>query len=329
LWNALGARLAELGITALAIDYRGYGESGDTPHDKLTSAELAKVQTEKWPSDIDSAFASLARQPGVNTSRMGAGGGSCGVDNAVQLALRHRNVRALTLLAGGTGRAGRQFLASASAPPIFTAAAADDQYANFVEIMGWHAALSKSTRSRMAQYEDGGHAAVIFAKHPGLADTIATWFGVVLGTQRGVLPKTNGVAMRAELARVLGEIDRPGGAVAVGKRLARERTKHPGAQLFPEYFPNLLGYEHMQRRELRTALEIMQLNVAAYPASPNAMDSLGDVYLEMGNKAAALETARKTLVLLKTDTSDSEARKQGIRDAAEAKLKQLSPRQSR
>jgi dienelactone hydrolase len=326
-WNPLGARLAARGISALAIDYRGYGESGGTPHDKLSNDQQATVQRQQWPADIDTAFAFLARQQGVDRTRLGAAGGSCGVQNATQLAIRHADVKALALLAGGTDRAGRLFLASPKAPPTFTSAAADDQYADFVAIMGWYAAMSTHPSSRMATYTDGGHAAVMFAKHPALADTIARWFAVVLGTERGSLPKTNGVPMRAEHVRVLEEIDRPGGAAAAARRLAAQRASNPrGQPFFPEYFVNSLGYEHLAANDARGALEIMKLNVAAFPASPNAMDSLGDAYLAVRDSAAALDAARKTLDLLARDTIDTPQRKELIRQAAEGKITALATR---
>jgi dienelactone hydrolase len=324
-WEPLGAQLARSGVTALSIDYRGYGESGGRPHEQLSPAELAAMSSEKWPADIDAAFAFLARQPGVDTTRMAAAGGSCGVQAAVYVAQHHSNVKALALLAGGTNRMRREYLASASAPPIFTAAAADDKYADFVSIMGWHAALSRSAQSRMAQYRDGGHAAIVFRAHPDLADSIARWFAVVLKARSGALPHTNGVPMSRATLTVLNEIDRPGGAVAVRKRLAAARVKKPDTQFFQEYFVNQLGYEHLQQmKDPQGALAIMRLNVQAYPASPNAMDSLGDIYLATGDKAAALESARATLRLLEKDTADNAARKKDIRTAAEEKVKQLS-----
>jgi dienelactone hydrolase len=325
-WNPLGGRLAAHGISALAIDYRGYGESGGTPHEKMSPAELAKMQSEQWPADIDSAFAFLERQRGVDRTRLAAAGGSCGVQNATQLAVRHANVKALALLAGGTDRSGRQFLASPKAPPTFTSAAADDQYADFVAIMGWYAAMSTNPSSRMATYTDGGHAAVVFTKHPALADTIARWYALVLGTERGSLPKTNGVPMPVEQVRVLEEIDRPGGVAAVSRRLASQRRSNPRIQLFPEYFVNQLGYEHLAARDARGALAILKLNVEAFPASPNAMDSLGDAYLAVGDTTSALDAARKTLALLAKDTVDTPQRKALIRQAAEQKLQASASR---
>lgn len=323
-WDALGTRLAAVGIAALSIDYRGYGESGGPAYKTLDREALLEMMRDKWPSDIETAFAFLSKQPGVDTTRMAAGGGSCGVNNAIELARRHRNVKALALLAGGADPASRRFLAAPGAPPIFTAAAADDAYGDLVAIMGWFAALSPHPQSRMAQYRDGGHAAVIFARHPGLADTIAIWFARVLKTRTGPLPRTNGVLMKADIVRTLREIDRPGGAVAVGKRLARARRQRSSAQLFPEFFTNTLGYEHLQSNDVAGALEIMKLNAAAYPASPNAMDSLADIYLAKGDTASALRAARAALVLLDKDTIDTDARKREIRAAAEGKVQRLS-----
>src|SRR5580692_8020300 len=66
LWDVLGERLALSGISVLTFDYRGFGESAGTPHEKLTPREQNKIQTETWPGDVDLAFQYLLAQPGVN-----------------------------------------------------------------------------------------------------------------------------------------------------------------------------------------------------------------------------------------------------------------------
>jgi dienelactone hydrolase len=318
-WDSLGTRLADAGITALSVDYRGYGESGGTPHDKLSNAELANQQTNVWPSDVDSAFAFLMRQPGVNTERVGAGGGSCGVDYAVQVARHHNNVKAVALLAGGTDRAGRLFLEGASAPPVFAAAAGDDQYGDFVQRMAWLYGVSRQPASRFAQYPTGGHAAIMFRTHPGLADTIAKWFAAVLPTTAGTPPTTNGIALDSSILRELHAVDAPGGAAAALKVGAT--TNQPK---IPEFFVNQLGYEHMLMNDYPAAIDLMKLNTVLYPNSPNTMDSLGDVYLAAGDKASALAAARKTLELIPKDAVDTPQRKADIKGSAEGKIKQLS-----
>src|SRR5271154_484769 len=162
LWDVLGQRLASSGINVLTFDYRGYGESGGTPHDKLTPEEENKVQTETWPGDIEVAFEYLSAQPGVERKRIGAGGASCGVDNAIKLARRHPEVKSLVLLAGPTDGEGRLFLRSSKNIPIFTSAADDDVFGPQVLVMQWYFSLSPNPASRFAPYASGGHAAEMF-----------------------------------------------------------------------------------------------------------------------------------------------------------------------
>src|SRR5271168_3476529 len=55
-WDDLAGQLAIAGINVLTFDLRGFGESGGLPFAKLTPQEDAKVEAEKWPSDIETAF---------------------------------------------------------------------------------------------------------------------------------------------------------------------------------------------------------------------------------------------------------------------------------
>jgi hypothetical protein len=63
----------------------------------------------------------------------------------------------------------------------------------------------------------------------------------------------------------------------------------------------------------------------AHPASPNVYDSLSDAYLADGQKDLALQDAQKAVDLLANDTADGEERRNGIRESAEQKIKQLTP----
>ena len=64
------------------------------------------------------------------------------------------------------------------------------------------------------------------------------------------------------------------------------------------------AYEQMQGGNTSQALEILLLNAAAYPDSPNVYDSLGEVYLASGQKDLALKNTRKALELIPSDTAD-------------------------
>jgi predicted alpha/beta hydrolase len=101
-WDGLAGRLAATGINVLTMDFRGFGESGGTPFDKMPPEEINKSIQEKWPGDVDTAFHYLMAQPGVSHRIAGGGGASCGVNQAVQLARRHPEVKSLMLLSEGT-----------------------------------------------------------------------------------------------------------------------------------------------------------------------------------------------------------------------------------
>jgi dienelactone hydrolase len=325
LWDVLGERLASLGINVLTIDYRGFGESGGTPHDKLTDEQEIKIQEETWPGDIDVAFQYLVAQLGVTPGRIGVGGASCGVNNAIRVARQHPEVKALVLLAGPTDREGRQFLQTSKNIPIFTSAAEDDVFGPQVLPMQWYFSLSENSASRFAHYSSGGHGAEMFAVQKDLPGVIANWFLATLENTPERVPKTNGQALGPQTLHNLEVIDQPGGGGA--DQVAQSLSAGRGATdvtLLPEFIINLLGYEHLQSGDIKGAVEILKLNAKAYPASPNVYDSLSDAYLAAGEKDLALQDARKAVELLASDTADGEERRKGIRESAEQKIKQLT-----
>src|SRR5215510_9320805 len=59
-WDPLGLRLAAAGITALAVDYRGFGESAGPRYDTLSGEQQAALATDTWPGDFDAALAFLS-----------------------------------------------------------------------------------------------------------------------------------------------------------------------------------------------------------------------------------------------------------------------------
>jgi dienelactone hydrolase len=322
-WDVLAERLASSGINVLTVDYRGFGESGGTPFDKLTPEEKNRNMTGVWPGDIDMAFQYLVSQPGVKRDMIGAGGASCGVNQSIQLARRHPDVKALVLLSGGTDRAGRLFLQSSKNLPVFTSAADDDPFGRIAEIMQWLFSVSPNPAGRFAHCANGGHGADMFAANKELPNEIAEWFAATLMNHPGSAPKTNGSPLEPQVLRVLELVDQPDGAIKVAGMLEQARESDPKAMLFSEFIVNLLGYEHIQLGDTRGAVEIMKLNVSAYPNSPNAFDSLSDAYLADGQKDMAVKNAKKALELLVNDTTDDEPRRNAIRDSAEQKLKQL------
>jgi dienelactone hydrolase len=320
-WDELAGRLAASGIHVLTLDYRGYGESGGTPYKDLPPGEAGKLAEEKWPGDVDVAFAYLTAQPGVSHSIAGAGGASCGVNQSIQLARRHPEVQTLVLLSGNTSRDGREFLHKSAKLPGFFSAADDDGGA--VELMQWLYSLSTNPGSKFVEYQTGGHGTNMFAAHKELPGMIVDWYVQTLMKTPGSAPALTQISRKADNTNILQLIDSPGGAAQAEQKLADARKKDPNANLFSEGLVNVLGYEHLQAGDTKGAVEILKLNVTAYPNSPNVYDSLSDAYLADGQKDLARENAKKALKLLASDSTDDEQLRKGIQESAEAKLKEL------
>jgi len=324
-WDNLAGQLATAGINVLTFDLRGFGESGGSPFDKLTPQEHAQVEAEKWPGDMETAFQYLVSQQGVTRDVIGVGGASCGVNHSIQIARRHpEEVKSLVLLSGGTDLAGRGFLRQKSQLPALFAMADDDEFRPTVEVMPWLFSVSSNPGKKFVHYTTGGHGADMFAVHPELRGVIVDWYVTTLITTPGRAPADKSSEAASQSAQILNQIEMPGGVEQAARKLAEARRSDPKAVVFPETIVNLMGYEHLQAGDNKEALEIMKLNVTAFPESPNAYDSLSDAYLADGQKELARQNAKKALELLAFDTTDTQARRNAIRDNAQLKLKQLS-----
>jgi dienelactone hydrolase len=323
-WDDLAGRLAASGVNVLTMDFRGFGESGGTPFDKMPPEEINKSIEEKWPGDVDTAFRYLEAQPGVSRRIAGGGGASCGVNQAVQLARRHPEVKSLMLLSEGTNAAGRQYLRQSPKVQVFMAVADDDDDRGVVDIMEWLYALSPNPGNKLEHYAVGGHGVEMFKAHEDLEGMIVEWFGKTLkGNATGGAKRGAAKPVSAQI-QFLEMIDQPGGVAKATKRYEEARQKDPKAALFSEVVMNRVGYEHLQSGDVKGAIELLKLNAAAYPDSPNVYDSLGDAYLAAGQNEQALESAKKALELLPKDTTDAQAIKDGIKTNAEEKVKKLA-----
>lgn len=316
-WATLGPKLAAAGMHAIAIDYRGYGDSGGKRYTEWTPDENTRMRDQTWPSDVDVAFKHLAAQPGVDRDRMGAAGGSCGVNQAVQLARRQAGIKTLVLLAGGTNTAGQDHLARASWMPVFGVAANDDGDA--VGLIRWIVGFSSNPLNLVKTYAKGGHGTELFPVHSDLEPSIVVWF------QRHLITtpvRVAGVASKpGPSARAAAALREPGGGARIAQQLRDARKQRKPIALAPEAAINLLGYELMQGGRLKDAIGVFQLNVQAYPESANTYDSLADAYVAAKEPAKAAEYARKALDVLARDKKASDEQRKAIRESAESKLR--------
>jgi dienelactone hydrolase len=324
-WEPLAPQLAAAGIHTLTMDYRGFGESGGQRYDTLTQQDALRMTNEKWPDDIDAAYAFLRQQDGVDRSRIGVGGGSCGVTQAVHTAERHHEVRSVVLLAGPLDPPGVSFLERTTWLPVFAAAAADDQYdANVSALMQWILDISGNPRNTFSGFKDGKHGTEIFGPHPELPKQIVAWYEETL--LKRVADPNEAVTPKSTPARDFWRDAREPESVATAVKTFHDaRSRDPHAMLFPEGALNLLGYQHLQQRKTKEAIELFKLNTEAYPASANTYDSLGDAYLADGQNDLALQAAQKAIELLPNDSAPDEFKK-AIRASAEDKIAKLKGR---
>jgi len=323
-WDDLAGRLAASGVNVLTMDFRGFGESGGTPLDKMPPEEINKSIEEKWPGDVDTAFRYLIAQPGVSHKIVGGCGASCGVNQAVQLARRHAEVKSLMLLSEGTDAAGRKYLRESPKVQLFMAVADDDDDRGVVEIMQWLYALSPNPGNKLEHYAVGGHGVEMFKAHEDLEGMIVEWFGRTLKANPTVSAKRAAAKPVSHEIQFLEMVDQPGGVAKATKMYEEARQKDPKVVLFSEVVMNRVGYEHLQAGDVKGAIELLKLNVEAYPNSPNVYDSVSDAYLAAGRNELALENAKKALQYLQKDTTDPQTYKDGIKANAEEKLKKLA-----
>ena len=344
-WAPVARALAAAGIHTLTLDLRGFGDSDGTRYATLRRQDIGPARAH-WPDDIEEAWQFLASRPEVDGKRIGLGGaGADGVDNSVQAARRHPGeVRSLVLLSGETAFPGMRFLAGSPDLPALCVVADDDEYPPTVEAMELLYQSLASPAKKLIHYPGkkapwswfepfdigkvpatGGHGTDLFKGHPELPGVIADWFVTTLITTPGHAP-----ADTLGSWATLRDMQAPGGVARVRDRLQQARKRDPAAQLFPEAAVSILGNDHLRVAEPEPAVELFELNLAAYPDSADAQSDMADGYLASGRPDLAREHARSALALLDSHAapasswSDTETRRALIRDDAQRSLEKAS-----
>lgn len=99
------------------------------------------------------------------------------------------------------------------------------------------------------------------------------------------------------LTDVLGQSLSTGGIEAMTTEFRRLRSTPDPDLYVSESSINGFGYFLLNRRQINEALAVFKLNVEAYPQSANVYDSLGEVYLLLGDKDKAIENYQKALAI--------------------------------
>jgi dienelactone hydrolase len=317
-WTDLATDAAAKGYHVLALDFRGFGESGGA---RFAPGQQQQATIDsQWPGDVDAAFTWLTGQGQVDKSRIGAAGASCGVNQAVQLARRHPEVKTVVMLSGGVNQDARLFLRDSPGLPLLAAASRGD--AGAVDQMRWVLGWSRNPANKFVEYKAAGHGTEMFAAEKGLEPLVLEWLETHL---RNAPAKAAAAALGkpTPAEEFWTTLTAPGGIAKA--RQMYDASKAAGARhvLFPENETNQLGYQLLQGGNARDAVEVFKLNVEAYPGSANAYDSLSDGYLALGNREEALRYADEAIEMLAKDTEAPDDFKALVRESAEKKIKDL------
>lgn len=319
-WAAFAKAAAARGYHVMALDYRGYGESEGQRFDNFQAEQ--PVIAEKWPGDIDAAFAWFLAQPGVDKDRIGASGASCGVNQAALLASRHPEVKTVVLLSGGLTAAARTYLQKSEWMPLMASASDDDGDA--VNTMRWILGWSRNPKNKFVQFKAAGHGTDMFAVEKTLEPQMLDWFEANLrNAPAKPATATSAASKPSPVEEFWNALAQPGGAARANSIYRAAKDAGRAIVLFPEAEMNAYGYQLLQEGRGKDAIIVFQMNVDAYPQSANVYDSLSDAYLADGNTADALRYAEKALQVLAADMRTPPEVKQAIRESAEKKVREL------
>jgi acetyl esterase/lipase len=164
-WQPFAIRLRGAGYNVLAIDLRGYGETGGQP-------DWAKAQ-----DDVKSIFVRLSKLPGVETYRVSIVGASIGANLALVACADLPDCRSVVLLSPALDYQGvktADAMTRYGNRPALIAASRDDAPSGSDS-----AALDKLARGqhRLLIYEGSVHGLTLITAQPNLGEIMIRWLG--------------------------------------------------------------------------------------------------------------------------------------------------------
>ena len=136
--------------------------------------------------------------------------------------------------------------------------------------------------------------------------TAAMLFVLTLGMAAGLLGVGTAVwapqvkaafDSRTSIAETLSGTIASRGIDAAEKQYRELKASSPSNYNFDEGELNSLGYQLLRAKKFDDAIRVFQLNTEAYPKSSNVYDSLGEAYMNAGNKPLAIANYEQSLVL--------------------------------
>jgi uncharacterized membrane protein len=128
--------------------------------------------------------------------------------------------------------------------------------------------------------------------------TVAMAVGIFAATMGMWIPRIKAAYDgRQSIAETLSATIASSGIDAAAAQYRHLKATAAAAYNFDKEELNTLGYDLIRVKKFKEAIRILALNVEAYPQSSNAYDSLGEAYMDDGNKPLAIANYQKSLEL--------------------------------
>ncbi len=167
--------LQQKGISALAYDARGHGESTAKDGKKVTYESFQKQDFEDMTLDIDAALAFLRQQKKTGKVPAAIVGASIQSSTGLIYASKHPDIKALVMLSPGLDYHGIDTAGPMQAygkRPVFIASSIEDA-ASYKASKDLEK-IAEGPKKRVT-ISDGGHGAAMFRKDPRLMEEVAGW----------------------------------------------------------------------------------------------------------------------------------------------------------
>ena len=177
-WNGITAQLVDAGIHVLTLDLRGFGDSGG---EGISGGFPPFLQ--KSAGDADLALEFLVSQSGVDRTRLGVGGASCGGMILADLAARQTEVKALMLLSSPPSETAVKNMAATPSLAVFAAATEDDPVTvGVADALRGAVGGSTHPHSTAKIFSGTEHGLPMFEKNPSLEPALLAWLKTELAS---------------------------------------------------------------------------------------------------------------------------------------------------
>jgi len=181
MYNKIGEQLAQRGIHALSLDFRGFGESIDNKYNVALVRQLPKADRSKawsamsshWPEDVKVAFDYLQKKTGKE-AEIGIIGASCGGSQAITIAEKE-NISAISFFSSSQSDKNIARYAKTLAEKPSLIIASEDDGRTFTSAQQLFI-TAKNPNSKMVSYKGSKHGYPLLDSDKQLVNNIVGWF---------------------------------------------------------------------------------------------------------------------------------------------------------